>query len=235
MKSPDYADFFANKWTALLKNRRDDASDTVSNFAFHAWVRDSLLANKPYDQLVRELLAATGTVIGNPPVAWYKRVKEPKQQLEDVAQLFLGVRMNCAQCHHHPFERWSQDDYYSLAAFFSQVGRKPSATRGEDLIFHKRGIAQAANIKTGVALKPAALGDVIPPIAPDEDPRLKLADWMSSPNNAYFAKSLVNRYWKHFLQRGLVEPEDDIRDTNPPTNRSCWRRSRSTSSTASST
>lgn len=218
LKSPDYADFFANKWTALLKNRRDDASDTVSNFAFHAWVRDSLLANKPYDQLVRELLAATGTVIGNPPVAWYKRVKEPKQQLEDVAQLFLGVRMNCAQCHHHPFERWSQDDYYSLAAFFSQVGRKPSATRGEDLIFHKRGVAQAANIKTGVALKPAALGDVIPPIAPDEDPRLKLADWMSSPSNAYFAKSLVNRYWKHFLQRGLVEPEDDIRDTNPPTN-----------------
>lgn len=218
LKSPDYADFFANKWTALLKNRRDDASDTISNFAFHAWVRDSLLANKPYDQLVRELLAATGTVIGNPPVAWYKRVKEPKQQLEDVAQLFLGVRMNCAQCHHHPFERWSQDDYYSFAAFFSQVGRKPSATRGEDLIFHKRGIAQAANIKTGVALKPAALGDVIPPIAPDEDPRLKLADWMSSPKNPFFAKSVVNRYWKHFLQRGLVEPEDDIRDSNPPTN-----------------
>ena len=125
LRSPDYADFFANKWTALLKNRRDDASDTVSNFAFHAWVRDSFLANKPYDQFVRELLAATGTVIGNPPVAWYKRVKEPKQQIEDVAQLFLGVRMQCAQCHHHPFERWSQDDYYSLAAFFSQVGRKP--------------------------------------------------------------------------------------------------------------
>ncbi|RLS51794.1 MAG: DUF1553 domain-containing protein [Planctomycetota bacterium] len=218
LKSPDYADFFANKWTALLKNRRDDASDTISNFAFHAWVRDSLLANKPYDQLVRELLAATGTVIGNPPVAWYKRVKEPKQQLEDVAQLFLGVRMQCAQCHHHPFERWSQDDYYSFAAFFSQVGRKPSATRGEDLIFHQRGVAQMANMKTGVPMKPAALGDVIPAIPPDVDPRLKLADWMSSPQNPFFAKSAVNRYWKHFFQRGLIEPEDDIRDTNPPTN-----------------
>lgn len=218
LKSPDYADFFANKWTALLKNRRDDASDTISNFAFHAWVRDSLLANKPYDQLVRELLAATGTVIGNPPVAWYKRVKEPKQQLEDVAQLFLGVRMQCAQCHHHPFERWSQDDYYSLSAFFSQVGRKPSATRGEDLIFHKRGIATANNMKTGLPLKPAALGDAIPAITADEDPRLKLADWMSSPQNPFFAKALVNRYWKHFFQRGLIEPEDDIRDTNPPTN-----------------
>ena len=218
LRSPDYAYFFANKWTALLKNRRDDTSDIVSNFAFHAWVRDSLLANKPYDQFVREVLAATGTVIANPPVAWYKRVKEPKQQLEDVAQLFLGVRMQCAQCHHHPFERWSQDDYYSLSAFFSQVGRKPSSTRGEDLIFHKRGIAAANNIKTGVALKPAALGDSIPAIAADTDPRLKLADWMSTPANPFFAKSLVNRYWKHFFQRGLIEPEDDIRDTNPATN-----------------
>lgn len=218
LQGTDYADFFAGKWTATLKNRRDDASDTIANFAFHAWVRDSLLANKPYDQFVRELLAATGTVIGNPPVAWYKRVKEPKQQLEDVAQLFLGVRMQCAQCHHHPFERWSQDDYYSLGAFFTQVGRKPSATRGEDLIFHKRGVATATNIKTGIALRPAALGDKIPEIAPDEDPRLKLADWMRSPENPFFAKAFVNRYWKHFFHRGLIEPEDDIRDTNPPTN-----------------
>lgn len=218
LRSPDYADFFAGKWTAVLKNRRDDASDIISNFAFHAWVRDSLLANKPYDQFVRELLAATGTVISNPPVAWYKRVTEPKDQIEDVAQLFLGVRMKCAQCHHHPFERWSQDDYYSLAAFFAQVGRKPSGTRGEDLIFHKRGMAAATNIKTRAALKPAALGDPVPAIAPDEDPRLRLADWMKSPNNPFFAKVLVNRYWKHFLQRGLIEPEDDIRDSNPPSN-----------------
>lgn len=218
LRSPDYADFFANKWTALLKNRRDDASDMVANFAFHAWVRDSLLSNKPYDQFVRELLAATGQVIGNPPVAWYKRVKEPKDQIEDVAQLFLGVRMQCAQCHHHPFERWSQDDYYSLTAFFAQVGRKASGVRGEDLIFHKRGTATAKNIKTGMALKPAALGDSVPEIAPDEDPRLRLAEWMRSPRNPFFAKVLVNRYWKHFFQRGLVEPEDDIRDSNPPSN-----------------
>ncbi len=218
LQSSDYADYFAGKWTALLKNRRDDTSDIVSNFAFHSWVRDSLLANKPYDQFVRELLAATGTVIGNPPVAWYKRVKDPKQQIEDVAQLFLGVRMQCAQCHHHPFERWSQDDYYSLTAFFSQVGRKPSSTRGEDMIFHKRGLAVATNVKTGAALVPAALGDPIPAITADDDPRLRLADWMGSKTNPFFAKALVNRYWKHFFQRGLIEPEDDIRDTNPPTN-----------------
>jgi hypothetical protein len=218
LKSPDYADYFSSKWTAVLKNRRDDASDIVSNFAFNAWVRDSLLANKPYDQFVRELLGATGKVIGNPPVAWYKRVKEPKEQIEDVAQLFLGVRMQCAQCHHHPFERWSQDDYYSLAAFFSQVGRKPSGTRGEDLIFHKRGLAVATNIKSGKALKPMALGDQVAAIEADQDPRLRLADWMRSPQNPFFAKALVNRYWKHFFQRGLIEPEDDIRDSNPPSN-----------------
>lgn len=218
LRSPEYADFFANKWTALLKNRRDDASDITSNFAFHAWVRDSLLANVPYDQWVRELLAATGTILANPPVAWYKRVKEPIEQLEDVAQLFLGVRMQCAQCHHHPFERWSQDDYYGMAAFFSQIGRKPTATRGEDMIFHNRGIAQAKNIKTGQLIRPAAMGESLPEIPADQDPRLNLANWMSGPDNPFFAKALVNRYWKHFFRRGLIEPEDDIRDSNPPTN-----------------
>ena len=218
LSSPDYADYFANKWTALLKNKRDDTSDITSNFAFHSWVRDGLLANKPYDQIVRELLAATGTIADNPAVAWYKRVLEPQQQLEDVAQLFLGVRMQCAQCHHHPFERWSQKDYYGLGAFFSRVGRKPTSTRGEDVIFHNRGMAQMENKKTKLPVKPAILGGPTLTIAPDEDPRLKLADWMGDKTNPYFAKSLVNRYWKHFFKRGLVEPEDDIRETNPATN-----------------
>ena len=218
LKSPGYADYFASKWTPLLKNRRDEASDITANFAFHAWVRDSLLANVPYDQFVKELLAATGTVVSNPPVAWYKRVKDPKEQLEDIAQLFLGVRMQCAQCHHHPFEKWSQDDYYSFAAFFSRIGRKPTGIRGEDMIFHQRGVATAKNVKTGLALTPAALGNDMGTIRPEQDPRLKLAEWMGSKDNPYFAKALVNRYWKHFFKVGLIEPEDDIRDTNPPTN-----------------
>jgi hypothetical protein len=218
LETADYADFFANKWTALLKNRRDDSSDLLSNFAFHSWVRDSLLTNKPYDAFVRELIGATGTVVSSPPVAWYKRVKDPKEQIEDVAQLFLGVRMQCAQCHHHPFERWSQDDYYGLAAFFSQVGRKPSAVRNEDFIFHKRGVAGFTNPRTSSPVRPVALGDPLESIAPDDDPRLVLADWMAAPSNPFFARVLVNRYWKHFFGRGLVEPEDDLRDTNPPSN-----------------
>lgn len=218
LSSPEYADFFANKWTSLLKNKRDSTADITANFAFHAWMRDNLLANTPYDQIVRQILASTGTIVSNPPVAWYKRVKEPTTQLEDVAQLFMGVRMQCAQCHHHPFEKWSQADYYQLSAFFTQVGRKPTAIAGEDLIFHKRGIALAEHRKTRVMLKPAGLGQPPLDIAPDDDPRLKLVDWMAEKSNPFFAKALVNRYWKHFFKRGLVEPEDDLRDSNPATN-----------------
>lgn len=218
LRSSGYADFFAGKWAMLLHNKRDLASETVSNFAFHSWIRDSLLANSPYDVMVRDLLSATGEITTNPAVAWFKRVKEPKQQLEDVAQLFLGVRMQCAQCHHHPFERWGQQDYYSLAAFFSQIGRKLSSTPEEETIFHKRGIAQAENKKTRQQVRPAGLGGGTLEIAPDEDPRLRLAEWMREKTNPFFAKALVNRYWKHFFRRGLVDPEDDIRDTNPPTN-----------------
>jgi hypothetical protein len=218
LRSAGYADFFAGKWALLLHNKRDLASDTVSNFAFHSWIRDSLLANTPYDVIVGNLLAATGEIATNPAVAWLKRVKDPKQQLEDVAQLFLGVRMQCAQCHHHPFERWGQQDYYSLAAFFSQIGRKLSSTPEEETIFHKRGIAQAENKKTRQQVRPAGLGSGPFEIAPEEDPRLRLAEWMREKTNPFFAKALVNRYWKHFFRRGLVDPEDDIRDTNPPSN-----------------
>ncbi len=217
LDTPEYADFFANKWAAILRNKRIDKG-TKASFAFHSWVRDGMLANKPYDQMVRELLAATGDPVSNPPVAWYNQVKTPEQQLEDVSQLFLGVRMTCAQCHHHPFERWSQRDYSGLAAFFSQIGRRPTATAGQSLIFHKRGIAQAEHKKTKEQVKPVGLGAEPKEISPDEDPRIQLADWMSAKTNPFFARSLANRYWKHFFNRGLVEPEDDMRESNPPSN-----------------
>jgi hypothetical protein len=218
LASPGYADHFANKWTTLLKNRRDDATDVVPNFAFHAWIRDGLLTNKPYDRFARELLGATGDVVGNPPVAWYKRVSDPKEQMEDVSQLFLGVRIQCAQCHNHPFDRWSQNDYHGMAAFFAQVGRSFSGVRGQDLIFHRRGEAAFTNPRTGATVRPAALGTSLGGIPADDDPRLRLADWMAASDNPYFATTLVNRYWKHFFGQGLVEPEDDIRETNPASN-----------------
>ena len=213
LDSPEYADFFASQWSALLRNKRTKAQDAPMNFAFYTWLSDSLRANKPYDQLVREVLVASGGLQDNPPVAWYKQVKDAQSQLEDTAQLFLGTRLQCAQCHHHPFEKWSQNDYYSFAAFFSQVRFK-----GTDTLLHRRGLAVATNKKTKLQVKPAALGTGPLEIAPDDDPRLRLVEWMRAKENPFFARTLVNRYWKHFLNRGLVEPEDDMRDTNPPSN-----------------
>ncbi len=218
LDSPDYADYFANKWSALFRNKRTDANQARGTYAFHGWIRDSIIANKPFDQFVRDILAASGDIAQNPPVAWYRQVRDTTAQLEDTAQLLLGQRLQCAQCHHHPYEKWSQNDYYSFAAFFSRVGRKGGSQPGEEIIYHKRGKAETANKKTQESLKPAGLGAPVERLAPDDDPRSALVDWMTDKQNKYFAKSLVNRYWKHFLNRGLVEPEDDMRETNPPTN-----------------
>jgi hypothetical protein len=218
LASADYADYFANKWSSLFRNKRGDGNHTRGTYAFHGWIRDSLAANKPFDQFVREILAASGDIAQNPPVAWYRQVREATTQLEDTAQLLLGQRLQCAQCHHHPYEKWSQADYYSFAAFFSRVGRKGGSQPGEEIIFHKRGMAEAMNKKTKSPVKPAGLGAPPAALSPDDDPRQSLVDWMTGRENRYFARSLVNRYWKHFLNRGLVEPEDDLRETNPPTN-----------------
>lgn len=214
----DYADFFANKWSALLRNKRTSPTHIRGTYAFHAWIRDSLFENKPFDQFAREIIAASGEIDQNPPVAWYRQVTDQTAQLEDSAQLFLGTRLKCAQCHHHPFERWSQQDYYGFAAFFSQVGRKRGVRPGEDMIYHKRGEATAVNIKTKKKVKPVGLGGGALSLAPDDDPRRALVEWMGQTDNPFFAPALVNRYWKHFFNRGLVEPEDDMRETNPATN-----------------
>lgn len=218
LDSPDYAEFFANKWSALLRNQRTQPVYARGTYLFWQWIRDSIADNKPYDQFVREVVAAAGDIDQSPPVAWYRQVKEQKQQMEDVAQLFLGTRMQCAQCHHHPFEKWSQQDYYGFAAFFANVARKPSNFTGEELIYHKRGIAQTQNIRTKENVMPTSLGGSALKLKPDQDPRQSLAEWMRSKENPFFAHTLVNRYWKHFFNRGLVEPEDDMRETNPPVN-----------------
>jgi hypothetical protein len=218
LASGDYADYFANKWAAILRNKRQNENEKRATFAFHEWIRQSLYENKPYDQFVREILAASGDVIENPPVSWYREVKERNQQLEDTAQLFLGMRIQCARCHHHPFEKWSQQDYYGFEAFFAQVGRKPGETQDMERVFHRRGEARSRNPKTGQEVKPAGLGSPALELAPDDDPRHALVDWMAAKENPFFSRALVNRYWKHFFNRGLVDPEDDMRVTNPATN-----------------
>jgi hypothetical protein len=218
LESPGYADYFANKWSALLRNKRPAKNGARVTFTFYDWLHDALAANEPYDQIVRDILTASGDLESNPAVGWYGQVKETQGQLEDTAQLFLGMRLQCAQCHHHPFEKWSQQDYYSFSAFFSRVGRKPEPATGREVIFHRRGQPSATNIKTKQSVKPAGLGTQPMDVPADEDPRDVLADWMTRKDNPFFAKSLVNRYWKHFFGRGIVDPEDDMRETNPPTN-----------------
>src|SRR5262249_46610790 len=148
VNSSDYADYFANKWSALLRNKRADGTYARGTYAFHNWIRDSLMVNKPFDEFVREILGASGDISQNPPVAWYRQANTTTSQMEDTAQLLLGQRLQCAQCHHHPYEKWSQRDYYSFAAFFSRVGRKTGSQPGEDVIYHKRGLAEATNKKT---------------------------------------------------------------------------------------
>jgi hypothetical protein len=139
--------------------------------------------------------------------------------MEDVAQLFLGVRIGCAKCHHHPFERWSQADYYGFEAFFSQVGLRPNRRNLVNAdIYHKGGLATSKNPRTSEDMKPTGLGGKPLDIPAYEDPRHALVDWMAATDNPFFARALANRYWKHFFGRGIVDPEDDLRVTNPPSN-----------------
>lgn len=221
LDSPGYGDLFASKWNAVLRNKRREDTDKAGTYAFHRWIRQSLIANKPFDEFVREILTASGDASFNPPVVWYREVDTTEEQVEDTAQLFLGLRIQCARCHHHPFEKWSQNDYYGLAAFYSRVQTKPIAAAGKTRdkeVFHGEGVAVMRNPRTGQELRPTGLGASPLELAPESDPRVALMDWMTDPTNPFFAKSAVNRYWKHFLGRGLVEPEDDMRETNPPTN-----------------
>lgn len=218
LESSGYAEYFANKWSSILRNKRVTDAEKRGTFAFHSWIRQSLHENKPYDQFVRDIVAASGEMGVNPPVTWYREVKAPIQQVEDTTQLFLGTRLQCARCHHHPYEKWSEQDYYGLSAFFSTIGRKPGLQFREERIFHKRAEAVAKNPKTGENVKPTGLGASPLELSPEDDPRHALVDWMTAKDNPFFAPALVNRYWKHFFSRGLVEPEDDMRATNPASN-----------------
>jgi hypothetical protein len=223
LDSPEYAHYFANKWNMVLRNKKRRNEDLHGTYSFYQWIWSSLYENKPYDEFVREVVTASGDPSFSPATIWYREVSKADEQVEDVAQLFLGLRIQCARCHHHPFEKWSEDDYYGLAAFFSRVGTK-NLSGGvnrqirEKRIFHNEGAASAKNPRSGEDLRPTGLGGQPMDIPADRDPRTFLADWMAAPENPFFARSLVNRYWKHFFDRGIVEPEDDMRETNPPSN-----------------
>jgi Protein of unknown function (DUF1549)/Protein of unknown function (DUF1553) len=221
---PEYASHFALKWADILKNRGRGYStgqQRPGTTLFSAWIRDSIAANKPYDCFVSEILTATGSQRLNPPTIWYRSVRTPQDYVESIAQAFLGVRIQCAQCHHHPAERWSQSDYYGLAAVFSRVGRKGGFADAEvptdEIIFLKEK-GEVVHPRTGKVMQPRALGSPAFVLSPFEDPRRRFAKWMTAKDNPFFARTMVNRMWGHFFGRGIIHPIDDARSTNPPSN-----------------
>lgn len=221
LERPEYADHWANKWADLLRpNPYRVGIKAVLNY--DNWIRDSFRRNKPYDQFVRDLVTAQGSTYRNGAVTLFRDRRTPDEATTLVSQLFLGIRLECAKCHHHPFEKWGQDDFYSLAAYFARVGRKgtglsPPISGSEEVFL----VAKKGEVKhplTGEVLAPRPLFGKAPEIVEGEDPREALAAWITSDENDYFAQVIVNRVWADLMGRGLVEPVDDLRATNPATN-----------------
>lgn len=211
----EFADLWAMKWAELL--RIESGSRRLSLKAMHLygeWLRNAIRARTPLDHMVRELLTAEGGAFTHPAANFYVGESQPALMAENVAQVFLGIRIQCAQCHNHPFERWTQDDYYGFAAFFAQIGRKPGADPRETVVFNSGG-GEVRHPRTGEVVAPKYLGGPAPDCR-GRDRRVVLADWLTSPENPYFAACFVDRVWAHFFGRGIVDPPDDVRVSNPP-------------------
>ncbi len=231
VERPEYSYYFGSKWADILRvKRRNQPNRAQGTFAFHHWIREAMAEDKPYDQFVREIVAASGDEYTHPPSVWYKELstgnnQNIEQTVDDVSQVFLGLRIACAQCHHHPYEKWSQDDYWGMGAFFARVGRKalnePGGFQNQQNQRQRvfvRSAGTVNNKRTNQPAKIKALDAEPMEVAAGDDPRQKLVDWMIDANNPFFAKAVVNRYWAHFFGRGIVDPLDDMRVTNPPSN-----------------
>jgi hypothetical protein len=215
---PELVDFWALKWGDLLRINRDLLNDR-GMWSFHNWVRACLRDKKPLDEMAREIITAEGSTYTEGPANYFMVARTPGDWAETTSQVFLGVRIGCAKCHHHPFERWSQDDYAGMSAFFVRLGTKNSqefGVFGREQVVYLKPTGEQSHPRKGGLVKPHALGgkDVDDPI----DRRVKLAEWMTSPDNPFFARNLVNRFWGYLMGRGLVEPLDDLRATNPASN-----------------
>ena len=218
----EYADFWANKWADLLRPNPYRVGIKAVR-SLDRWLRDAFRRNQPYDEFVNDLITAQGSTWRNGATTVFRDRRSPEELTTMISQLFLGIRLECARCHHHPFEVWGQDDFFSFAAYFAQVGRKgaglsPPISGGEEIVFHATG-GEVRHPLTKEVLQPRPLYGAVPSGASTERPRREIvADWMTSPENPFFAKVIVNRVWAEVMGRGLVEPVDDLRATNPPTN-----------------
>ena len=216
--SPEYVDHWTVKWGDLLQSSRKYLGEKGA-YEFQQWIHDAIASNRPYDKLVRELLTARGSSYDNPAANYFRVTREPKPAMEKTTQVFLGVRMVCAQCHDHPFERWTQNQYYQMSAFFSAVGIRAGYEVGEEIVFDQRADYEMKHPKDGHLLKPQfMLASGAAPVPDGPQRRDALADWLTSKENPYFAKAIANRMWSYFVGKGIIDPVDDIRASNPPSN-----------------
>jgi hypothetical protein len=227
LERPEFADFWALKWSDLLRSE-EKVLDRKGVQAFHHWIRRSLADGKPLNEFAREILAARGSTYAEPAANFYRALRDPQARAEAVAQVFLGVRLQCARCHNHPFDRWTQDDYYSLAAFFPRVQYRIIENRrrdqldlhefdGEQVVWLARE-GEVKHPRTGRVMRPRVPGGPDGEVDAGGDRLQALADWVARPDNPFFARTQVNRVWYHLLGRGLVDPDDDFRASNPPVN-----------------
>jgi hypothetical protein len=215
LERPEYADYWTMKWSDILRADKTKISHQ-GTVGLTRWLHRQFRENRPFDAMARDLLTAQGPVQSESPAAFFKAVNEPAVASRAVSQLFLGVRIECAQCHHHPSERWSQDDYAALAGFFTGVKIKRLPDGTEAVV--SRGGTDVPHPRTGTPVAARPLGATASELAAAGDRREVFAQWMTQPDNPYFARTLSNRLWAHYFGRGLVEPIDDLRATNPPTN-----------------
>jgi hypothetical protein len=221
LDSPDYAAYFALRWGSILRNSPQVGGQSEgATYAFSDWLRERIAHNQRYDEFVRDIVTASGDWVESPAVNWYWQMSnEPLHQpTTDCAQVFLGLRLHCARCHHHPYERWGQDDYFGLAGFFGRLRSKPVGA-DEVVFFPDRArVTEEVHPLTGGPIDAKLLGGPVLNVPAEQDPRQKLVDWMVRPDNPYFARAVCNRMWSYLLGRGLVDPVDDLRATNPPSN-----------------
>jgi hypothetical protein len=225
MQRSEFATFWALKWADLLKIEERQL-DTKGMEVFHGWIRKAIAENRPLDQFAKELIAARGSTYTNPPANWWRANRDPVTRAENTARVFLGTQLNCAQCHNHPFERWTQDDYYDWTSLFARVDYKivenkkrdksdKNEFKGEQIVQFKPGKASVPNPRTGTDAKARFLGAASPLKPGDNDELKALAEWL--PHSPMFARTQVNRIWAQLMGRGIVDPLDDFRASNPPT------------------
>jgi hypothetical protein len=214
----EFIEIWVMKWAELLQIRTNQTNQVSykNSLLYFNWLKDQIANNVPINKIVRDILASSGGTFTTPATNYYQIERETLKVAENVAQVFMGMRLQCAQCHDHPFDRWTMNDYYGFASFFTQIGRKQAEDPRETVVFNSGG-GETNNPVTKKPNAPKFLGGEAPKIE-GRDRREVLAEWLASPQNPYFAKNLSNIVWSHFFGIGIIEPVDDVRVSNPASN-----------------